>query len=242
MSSQVTRLSSGSVVQIRTGVIQGIGPQGPRGDTGPRGELGPQGTQGVPGPPGYVSDYSSYAVAEAFSVASSSVTSNYPTTWANMVFGNVVHDDISAIKSSTNIQLPSGRDYNIVVNTRFFKPVSVSGAGFRGVQAVYDDLVIAEHITNSITNVDTAVPLIFSIRSTSSAKVLNIKLTHSQSTSINISGSLWINAVGPGQPGPEGPGGPAGPAGPQGATGPQGPAGSLIDNTTTIAAIGGTNP
>lgn len=241
MSSQITRLSSGSVIQIRTGVIQGIGPQGPKGDTGPIGETGPQGAQGVPGPPGSVSDYSTYAVANAFSVATSSVSSDYPATWTNMVFSNVSHDDLSAVQSSINFQLTAGQDYNIIVNTKFFKP-GVSGAGFRGVQAVYDGVVVAEHITNSITNVHTAVPLMFSLRSTSSSKVLNIKVTHSQSVSINVSGSIWINAVGPGVQGPQGEQGVPGPVGPQGPAGPQGPSGSLIDNTTTIAAIGGTNP
>jgi hypothetical protein len=36
-NSQVTRLESGGMIQIRSGVIQGIGPQGPQGTTGPQG-------------------------------------------------------------------------------------------------------------------------------------------------------------------------------------------------------------
>lgn len=241
MSNTIMRISSGDAIQIRTGVIQGIGPQGPIGPSGPRGETGPQGAQGPIGPAGSVTDYALYATRSASGVGATTVTSNYPSSWTNLSFDNVVHDDLNAVKSSVNFQFEAGRDYAVSLNARFFKSTG-NGSGFRGVQAVYNGAIMSEVIVPAVTLVDTALVLTFGFRCTNAGHVMNFKVAHNESTSINVSGRLWINATGPGVAGPQGATGPAGPIGPPGVQGPIGPPGSLIDNTTTIAAIGGTNP
>lgn len=241
MSSQITRLPTGGVIQIRTGVVQGIGPQGPTGPTGPRGETGPQGAQGVPGPAGYAAQYSTLATSGATGVGATTVTSNYPTAWTNLSFGTISHDDINAVSSATNIVFPAGRDYNIQLMVRFYKPAG-NGTGFRGIQVTYGGSTIQEQIIQAVSLTDTIMVLNASLRSTSGSTVMNLKVAHNEAATINVSSRLWINAVGPGAPGPAGPAGPPGPQGAQGVQGPAGPSGTIIDNTTTIAAIGGTNP
>ena len=52
--ANVIRLVNGGSIQVRTGVIQGVGPQGPRGVQGNQGIDGDQGPQGEPGPIGQI--------------------------------------------------------------------------------------------------------------------------------------------------------------------------------------------
>lgn len=240
MSSQVVRVSSGEIIQVRTGVIQGIGPQGPRGATGPQGSTGPQGPQGVPGPTGYVTDFSSYFTASAQGIGTTTITSNLPTAWSNMAFGTVVRDELSAQTSTVNYDLATG-DYTGVVYVQFQKQTSVSASGFRGVQVISAGVTVAQMLIPANTLVHTDITLPFALRSASASDVINIKVAHNEGVSINVLGNLWFNKTGPGVQGAIGPQGPVGATGPQGVQGPVGPAGSVANNTTTFATLGGDN-
>jgi hypothetical protein len=241
-SSQAIRLQSGGMVHVRSGVVQGIGPQGPTGATGPRGETGDVGPQGIPGPTGSVSEISSQFTAQVQSAGLTSVTSNYPTAYGNLVFATVVRDELNAQTSTVNFRLTAGSDFNVVAEVRFFKQTAVNGSGFRAVQAVYNSVVIGEVLVPANVAVDTIVRLPVGVRSTSTTDVLNIKIAHNDTATLNVSGRLWINATGPGVQGPQGVQGIQGDVGPLGPQGPIGPAGSIVTPTTTIADIGGTNP
>lgn len=241
-NSQVTRLESGGMIQIRTGVIQGIGPQGPTGATGPQGETGATGPQGVPGPTGAVAEFSSQFTAASQSLALTTVTSNYPTAFTNITFGTVVRDELAAQTSTVNFVLTAGADYNLVCEVRFYKQTSVNGTGFRAVQAVYNSVVVGEVLLPANSLVDTIVRFPLALRSTSSTDVLNFKAAQNDTASLNITARLWINRTGPGVQGAQGPQGIQGPQGDVGPQGPIGPSGAIVNNTTTIADIGGTNP
>jgi hypothetical protein len=241
-SSQVTRLESGGTLSVRTGTIQGIGPQGPTGSTGPKGEKGDAGPQGVPGPTGGVQQVSSQFTASSQGIGLSTVTSNYPTTWTTISFGTVVRDELSAQASTTNFVLAPGSDYNLEVSIHFFKQTSVNGTGFRAIQAVYNSVNVGEVIIPSNSLVNTVIRLPLSLRSTSGTDILNFKVSHNDTATLNVTGYLWINKTGAGQQGVQGIQGIQGIQGDIGPQGPVGPAGSIVTPTTTIADIGGTNP
>ena len=52
--SNVIRMVNGGTIQVRTGVMAGVGPQGQRGLIGPPGIDGPQGPDGPEGPIGQI--------------------------------------------------------------------------------------------------------------------------------------------------------------------------------------------
>lgn len=230
------------MVQIRTGVLQGIGPQGPVGATGPQGEKGDTGPQGIPGPTGGVAEFSTRATASGQAVAATTITSNYPTAYSNLAFASVTRDELSAVQSTTNFVLPPGADYYVSAVIRFYKQTSINATGFRAVQFYYANQVVVEAIIPANSLVDTIIPLQFGVRSVSGTDVLNIKVAHNEPATINVAGALWLSRTGPGAQGEQGAQGIQGPQGPTGPQGPIGPAGAIVNNSTTIADIGGTNP
>ena len=239
MSSQVVRISSGEVIQVRTGVIQGIGPQGPVGPTGPRGETGPQGPQGIAGPTGAVINYSSYFTASSQSIATTTVTSNMPTAYSLVAFGTVTRDELAAQTSSTVYDFTPTADFSGWVTIEFQKQASVNASGFRAVRVEYNSVLVAETIVAASTLTHTKITLPFAVRSTNSSHALSVKVAHNEGVSLAITGGLWINQTGPGPKGDQGDPGVQGSVGPVGAQGPQGPAGSIATNTTTFASLGG---
>ena len=242
MSSSVMRLESGGMVQIRTGVIQGIGPQGPPGATGERGETGPAGPQGIPGPTGGVEEFSGLFVATSQPIATSTITSNYPTTWTAVAYPTVTRDELDLQQSTTNYFLPAGADYNIMARIRFVKQSATNATGYRGIQLVYNSVNVWDEIVSAVSLTDTIVTLRAGVRSIVGTDVLQVKVSHNEPATINVTGTLWINRTGPGIQGPQGLQGIQGPQGEDGPQGPIGPEGSLVTSTTTIADIGGTNP
>lgn len=241
MASQVTRLESGGMIQIRTGVVQGIGPQGPTGATGPQGETGPAGPQGVPGPTGSVAEYSSDFTASSQALAATTISGSNPAAYTNITFGTVNRDDLSAQQSTVNFQLTAGADYNIVFELQFPKPAG-SGTGFRAIQVVYNSVVMAMIATPANTGIFTQLICPVIIRSTNTSHVLNFKAAHNEVSALSVNGKLRISRTGPGVQGDQGDQGIQGPQGDTGPQGPTGPAGTIIDNTTTISGAGGTAP
>jgi len=242
MTNSVTRLESGGTLQIRTGVVQGIGPQGPTGATGERGETGPQGPQGIPGPTGGVEEISSLFTAGAQPIATTTVTSSWPAAFSVVQFNTVVRDENSAQSSTSNYVLTAGSDFYVAARIRFYKQSGTGATGFRAIQCTYGGQEIWAEVINAASLVDTVMTMNFAVRSTSISDVLNINVAHNEPATINVAGQLWINRIGPGAQGDQGLQGIQGPVGPTGPTGPIGPAGSLVDNSTSISDIGGTSP
>lgn len=239
MSSSVIRVSTGETIQVRTGVIQGIGPQGPRGATGPSGDTGPQGPQGVPGPTGAVAQYSSFFQATSQGIASTTVTTNAPTAWSPVAFATVVRDDLASQVSSSAYKFTAGSDYTGWVWIQFQKQPSTSATGFRALHIKYAGTVIVEDQDSAVSAVHTSLVVPFAFRSVNSTDQLVVEVSHNEGVTINLVGNLWINQTGPGPQGPAGPQGLQGAVGPTGAQGPVGPAGSVASNTTTFATLGG---
>lgn len=231
MSSQVLRISSGEVIQIRTGVIQGIGPQGPIGPSGGQGEAGPQGPQGVPGPQGEVSEFS----LEAKAVSATAVASDTSTI---AVFGSVTRDDVLAATSGTTFQLATG-GWQGSVFVSFGKQSGVNATGSRRVSAVYKGNVVGSVCLGAAPTYPSDLTLAFSVLSTVSTDQLQFTLQQDEGATLTYTGRLWISRIGSGPKGPAGPAGGPGVVGPPGPQGPTGPAGTIGTNNTTFAAIGG---
>lgn len=239
MSSQVVRLTTGDVIQVRTGVIQGIGPQGPVGPTGPQGSTGPDGVQGLTGPPGSILNYSTAVSSAPVALAATTVTNNVMTTYALMTFATVGHDDLAAVKSVTNFQFVPGADYGGQVTIKFLKQASVNGSGNRGVRAMYAGNVLNEAELPACLLINTTITLAFAFRCTSGTDVLTITMAQTDTVSLTVTGNLWVSETGPGPAGPQGIQGIQGSVGAIGPQGPIGPAGSIATNTTTYATLGG---
>lgn len=230
MSSQVIRVSSGETIQVRTGVIQGIGPQGPVGPTGPQGETGPQGAQGVPGPTGAVIEFSTEVNALAQSIASA-------TTYTLVSFSQVVRDSLSSVQSNTNFALIAG-EYQGTAYLSFSKQAGAA-VNTRGVQVLYNGAVIAGQVVRAAPDLATDITVPFTVKSTVATQLLQVQAVQNEGATLSVTGRLWISRIGPGPAGPAGPQGAQGQPGAVGATGPQGPSGTIANNTTTFAAIGG---
>lgn len=231
MSSSVTLLGSGQTIQVRTGVIQGIGPHGPTGPTGPQGKTGPAGPQGVPGPTGSVQDF----YTKASNPSGSLIGTNSLTL---ISFPTVVNDDSSIATSSVNFTLPVGLWW-VVASITFKKPVSSTPSGSRQVVFNYDSAQIDRLSVVAVGDDDTCIQLSTLVDVTSGGKILNVLGRHTDPVSINVLGSLTITKYGPGPAGPEGPPGPQGPPGPTGLTGPKGDPGNIITANTTSYDLGG---
>lgn len=230
--SNIVRLSSGDTIQIRTGVLQGIGPSGPTGGAGPAGVQGEVGPQGPPGPTGAIAD--TYTKATGVGTPQSIAT----VTETLVSFGTVVHDDGSLAASTTNFAIPIGV-HLVRAQVLFTKPSSTNAAGHRRVSIYYDGVEVDKVSHNAVPTYDTAFSVTALIAAVSAGKILTVKVFHSDTVSISTVGTITLNRIGAGAVGDDGPVGPDGAIGPTGPTGPIGPAGTLIANTTTIANIGG---
>lgn len=230
--TSVTRIVSGDVIQVRTGVIQGIGPEGPTGPQGPQGLDGPQGVQGVPGPMGTIEDYMTYAHSVGNPQA---IAANTPTL-LNM--NTVVRDDPGLISTLTAVVLPIGV-WSIQISTTFVKPAQQNAGGYRKVDIVYDSTVWDTATQNAIPDIDMTFSCRTIIPALVDGLVVNFQATHTDTVAISTVSKFFITKHGPGPQGPAGPTGASGPVGPTGPTGPIGPAGTIVDNTTTFETMGG---
>src|SRR5215831_14946849 len=104
MATNVIRLVNGGSIQVRTGVLQGIGPQGPRGVAGPQGIDGLQGPQGEVGPMGQILQLSGLTKVSINNTLAAA-------TDTTISFGTVSYDDLSCFTSISNITLVAAGDY-----------------------------------------------------------------------------------------------------------------------------------
>lgn len=212
--SNVVRLVNGGVIQVRTGVIQGIGPQGPRGVSGEQGIQGPAGPTGESGPMGQILQYQGRTDVNT----SNPLSANTDTV---ISFGLVKYDDLSCFVSISNISLIAAGDYYFSVWLCF----ADAAAGVREVwlRSATAASTFARNTVNAAatTPAGTFVNLTMPYRSVGGGEIVNVLARSATATGVG-SGSLTVTRVGSG---PAGPVGPAGPQGQAGAVGPQGAAG-----------------
>lgn len=228
--TNAVRLVNGGVIEVRTGVLQGIGPVGPRGLQGIVGEQGEQGAQGESGPPGSITQYLSKASISTSTV----VTTNTDTL---VPFGNVTYDDLSIFSSSTNLLATQDGDYLINAWVTFSLPANAGDSirsiwiesSTKGVLARNSCLAVVDEATHLAVDW---------VHRTSAGEIINIKVRHSDDLSVTVaSGAVSVCRVGSGPVGSIGPTGATGPAGPAGATGPAGPTGSAGSGFATYADL-----
>jgi hypothetical protein len=224
------RLVNGGTIQVRTGVLQGVGPTGPRGPVGPPGPDGNQGPVGDPGVMGQILQYASKANV------SGNTTVN-PDSDTLVAFATVAYDDMSACTSSTNFTLSDQGDYQLNVWVKFDKPAS-NGDGIRRIWFYSDtDGIVAQNSCLAVVDEATYLNLSFPYRA-GGGEVINVYARSGDDGSCAISaGSVAITRIGSGPVGPEGPPGPDGPTGPKGDTGDTGADGSAGSGYATYADL-----
>ena len=226
--ANVVRLISGGTIQVRTGVLAGVGPQGPRGQIGPQGPDGPQGPQGEPGPQGQILQ----VMARANVSVSQAILPATPTL---VSFGTVAYDDMSCFTSATNITLNEAGDYLISAWVTF----GVGGNpadGARTISIVSTTNGVLASQTLPAVNADQALSIAFPHRVTQAGEIINIRVTSTDDVQVSVTGgSVALNRVGSG---PRGLPGPQGEPGPTGATGDPGPAGPPGNANSGFATYG----
>jgi hypothetical protein len=214
--SNVVRLVNGGTVQVRTGVIQGIGPQGPRGIAGVQGQQGEQGPIGDTGPMGAILQMS----------AKTAVLSNNPlaaNTDTLINFGSVGFDQFAGPGlgfSNVSFVAPSAGDYLMNVWLRF----DDAAASIREIWFTATGVTIARTSRGSVAGSPFFVDLSFTYRAVAN-DVIQVLARAGSATGVS-QGSWAVTRVGSGPPGPKGDIGPQGPVGANGATGNTGPAGT----------------
>lgn len=230
--ANVIRLLNGTQLQVRTGVLAGVGPQGPRGPVGPPGPDGPQGIQGETGPQGAIYQIQSRAdVSGSTSVPASTATS--------VAFGTVQYDDNSCFASSTNITFDEEGDYIIAAWVQWAAPASAAGRRELRVRSTTNSTDIWK---TSIAGISETVQqeILCPYRVLTAPDTLVIRAFQTDNESINVNdGSLVVTRVGTGPQGIQGPTGPTGATGATGPEGPQGPAGSAGSGYATYGEIDG---
>ena len=216
--ANVVRLVNGGSIQVRTGVIQGIGPQGPRGLAGPQGIDGAQGPVGDTGPMGQILQLQGM----------SSVATNNPlSAGADTViaFGSVSYDDLSCFTSTSNITLTAAGDYLLSAWLRFDAATATKREMWFqvGSTTIARKSVMAD---TGIFYVDLSMPY-----RAAGGDVVNVHALSAAATGISA-GGVSVTRVGSGPPGVPGPQGIQGPVGATGAAGPTGPSGSASSGFT----------
>jgi hypothetical protein len=216
--ANVVRLVSGGSIQVRTGVIQGIGPQGPRGVSGSQGIDGAQGPVGETGPMGQILQLS----------ARTTVSTNNPiaaTTDTVVNFGFITHDDMQSF-SNTAFTFPADGDYLLSAWLRF----DAAAATVRELWFAVGAATLARTSRMAGTGAPFYVDLSFPYRALT-GQVANVLVRSGSATGIS-EGSWAVTRVGSGPPGIQGPQGIQGPVGATGAQGPQGTPGSANSGFT----------
>lgn len=224
--ANVIRLSSGGTIQVRTGVLAGVGPQGPRGLIGPAGPDGPQGPQGEQGAQGQILQIQ----AKATTSAATSVPNNTATLVA---FGTVQYDDMSVFASSTNFTFDEAGDY--LLSAFVVWGSSASGTRTLTVESTTNGVIwgsTAPGITDMYQEI--TVPYRVAV----AEETLNLKANQSSGGALNVvSGAIVITRIGSGPVGPAGPQGAQGIQGLQGVPGPQGDDGNASSGFATYADL-----
>jgi len=216
--ANVIRLINGGQIQVRTGVIQGIGPQGPIGPTGPQGIDGEQGPQGVPGPIGQILNLGCKTVVNA----SNPIAANTDTAVA---FGAPSYDQWSAFQGSNSVvTLAENGDYLISCWLKFD---AVTGATLRDIWFLSGGSIISRSSRTALASTDCYVNLSMPFRVLAAPETFQVLVRAGTATTIGVgNGHLVINRIGSGPKGDIGPQGLTGATGAQGSIGNTGPPGT----------------
>lgn len=229
--SNVVRLLNGGTVQVRTGVLAGVGPQGPRGQLGPAGPDGPPGPDGPTGPIGQILQMMSRRTV-------SGVTALSPNVESTVAFASVAYDDLSCFSSTTNVTLAITNDYLFSVWAEFSNPANVADGYRKLVLNSSTSGIVAVTQLPPALGTSTYVSLTCPYRSLTANEVITVLATSSDDVTVNVSsGAMTVNRIGSGPQGAVGPAGPQGVQGPTGPTGPAGPTGNANTGFLTYADL-----
>lgn len=225
--TNVVKLVNGGAIQVRTGVIQGIGPVGPRGVAGVQGVQGEQGPVGETGPMGQIMQVQGRSNVGT----SNALAANTDTVIA---FGDIKYDDASVFYSASNILLRDIGDYLFSVYLGF----TDTAAGSRSIWLASQTLgTIARTTRSSVQGETFYVDLTYSYRVLPPGnETINVLARSAQALNVT-EGAITVTRIGSGPTGAQGPVGPQGPVGATGATGPQGPAGTPGGTYATYGAL-----
>lgn len=222
--ANVVRLVNGGGIQVRSGVIQGIGPIGPRGYVGNQGPQGEQGPIGPEGPMGQIlENMGSTKVA-----TSNPVAANTDTT---ISFGSAVDDVPGFFPTLTNCLLSSPGGYLLSVWLRF----DDAAASGREVWFQVGAQTIARTSRMAGVGAPFYVDLTFPYKAVG-GEVVNVVARSGATTAIS-DGSWTCTRVGSGPPGPIGPPGIQGVQGIQGIQGIKGDDGDANSGFATYAEM-----
>lgn len=211
--ANVVKLVNGGAIQVRTGVIQGIGPVGPRGVAGETGMQGEQGPVGDTGPIGQILAVQGRTIV----TVTNTLAANTDTVIA---FGGIDYDlTTNFFPASSNILLTDPGDYLLSVYLAF----NDASAGLREVwfQSVGGGLIARtsrQSVAGGAFYVDLSIPW----RCKAGNETVNVLARSAQALNVSA-GALTVTRVGSG---PKGDLGPVGPQGPVGATGAKGDTGA----------------
>lgn len=212
------RLNNGTAVQVRVGVLQGVGPVGPRGLQGEQGPVGDQGPLGPTGPMGGIVNY----MGQATIGTANSITANTDTI---LSFDTLGFDDFSSY-TATAWNLTQPGDYQLSAWVDFTPNGTASGNRQLWFTAAGTQVARKSNPVFASSTVHTWLDLVWVVRIATSTQIRAL-VRQSDTVAVSVAaGGISINRIGSGMPGPVGPTGLAGPVGPAGPTGPQGPDGS----------------
>jgi hypothetical protein len=216
--ANVVRLVNGGQIQVRTGVLQGIGPEGPRGVMGLQGIQGVQGIQGDPGPIGQILNR-----AALTRIAIPNTITAAVDTLVN--WGSVLYDDfggsgasgVGFSTSNTGFTMAQAGDYQFSSWLRF----DDGPATAREIWFQVGSTLIARKSVMAGSGAQFYIDLTFPYRAAAGETVSVYCRAGSNS---NVGAGAW-GVVRTGS-GPQGPVGPPGPQGLQGQKGDDGDANS----------------
>lgn len=214
MSAQIMRLRNGDTVQVRTGSVQGIGPEGPRGGVGPAGPQGETGPKGDPGPTGYVDE--SVTMCQATTLLQPVA----PNTVTPVEFPLSMRDDLTLRATNGSFTLPAGV-YYVSANVRI-RETEGGNEGNRALAVRVGNDVWWEEL-QPVADGQSQTLNVAGIVYTQREEQLTITIEHTDLQSQFIeTARVALCRIGAGA---QGPAGVAGERGPVGATGPRGPQG-----------------
>lgn len=224
----IVRLVSGGTIQVRTGALQGIGPQGPRGVAGPQGMDGPQGPVGEQGPIGQILQKQ----ARARVSTNQAVVASTDTL---ITFGSVDYDQMSVMYGS-NLLLPPN-DYLLSAFVRFDDAAATAREVW--FQSALGGLIARRSAMAGFGApwyMDLSFP--WKVAPDGGGDTVNFYVRSGTTTAISL-GTLTVEVIGSGPKGDPGPAGPQGNQGIQGIQGIQGPPGNANSGFTTYAKLKG---
>jgi hypothetical protein len=182
-SSDIVRLASGDTVQVRAGLVAGVGPAGPIGPVGPQGEMG---SQGVPGQPGQTNLFASFI--------SGPVSATLPvpvSTWTNVPLPSNTRNDLLATPlSQAAFSFTSAGLYLVIARAHFDSDGSTPATGYRELQLVTSSGTVLEHsqaaaVTKAGDSTD--VTLVKFINDPGTGTLYNFQVQQDDTTSVNLS-------------------------------------------------------